>query len=172
MGNRIFNFNNYILNENSKKTYEEVYDLIVKYINLTLESDIQINQYVPNTHIAKVFKDVLIFLELENMYYDDFHGEYQHKGEEWSEEGGYKEVYTTVKTDIHFLKYLENGTYFNSELLKSNTEEEIHRVYQKLREKKDEIRNNILLARIKLEHIIMPHLTKSNLDSHKIKIDA
>ena len=147
-----------------------MFNLIVEYIKKTLNSEKKINEYVPNTHIAEHFKDVLIYLELENMYPNEFHIEHQTTGEQWTKEKGTEYITNTVKSDYHILKWLETGEYFNKELLKQNGEDEIHRVYQKLRDKYDEVRNTMKIVNIRLDSYIMKHLVKKDLKSHKIKI--
>jgi hypothetical protein len=135
-----------------KNSFEYVFKLISKYIKQTLDSDIQINQYVPNSHIAQSFRDVLIACEMEDMYKDVYHNL----------------PHDDVPT-ISFLNVIDQ--YFNEELLKQNGNDEIHRVYQKLREKYDYIRNNLKLidTRIPFEYN-MQHKIKKDLKSHKIKI--
>jgi len=137
--------------ENQNKivlSYEEMYDLIVSYIKNTMKAKEQIDEYVPNYHIAQNFRDVLIHLELENMYPNEFK----------SVEG------------LEILNNLNKDNYFSEELLKNNGTDEIYRVYQKLREKRDIIRNIMILAGIELQDVVMPHKSKEDLKSHKIRI--
>ena len=154
---------------NTSPSYNNMYNLIVLYIKETLKSPLKINEYVPNTHIADTFRDVLVFLELENMYPNEFHNEHTYKGEIWTREKGKQETIHTEKSNFHFLNILEDG-YFNKTLLLNNKEEEIHRVYQKLRERHDPIRNNMKSVDISLRDIVMPHKSKRDLKSYKIKI--
>ncbi len=56
--------------------------------------------------------------------------------------------------------------YFELKRLKKDGIDEIHRTYQKLREKKDDVRNYIMLGRIVLRDYIVPQLS----NSYKIKI--
>ena len=170
MREQIDNFKNFLLKENRVSTYNEMFNLIVEYIKKTLNSEKKINEYVPNTYIAEHFKDVLIYLELENIYPNEFHIEHQTTGEQWTKEKGTEYITNTVKSDYHILKWLETGEYFNKELLKQNGEDEIHRVYQKLRNKYDEVRNTMKIVNIHLDSYIMKHLVKKDLKSHKIKI--
>ncbi len=150
--------------------YSETYNLIVSYIKQTLKSEKQINEYVPNSHIADTFKDVLIYLELEDMFPIEFHDEHTCIGSTWSSEKGEEKTINQEKSNYHILKYLETGDYFNQELLIKNGSEEIHRVYQKLRNKYDEIRNTMKIVNISLSDYIMVHLNNRDLKSHKIKI--
>jgi len=157
------------LNEDAISSYEDKYKLIILYIKETLKSDKQINEYVSNSHIAEIFREVLVYLELENMYPNEFHIEHQTRGEQWTQENGTEYITNTVKSDYHILKYLESGEYFNKKLLKQNGVSEIHRVYQKLRDKYDEVRNTMKIVDIKLSDYIMKHKVKRDLKAHKIK---
>jgi hypothetical protein len=170
MREQIDKFKNFLLKENKVSTYNDMFNLIIEYIKKTLNSEKKINDYVPNTHIAEYFRDVLIYLELENMYPNEFHIEHQTTGEQWTKEKGTEYITNTVKSDYHILKWLETGEYFNKELLKQNGEDEIRRVYQKLRDKYDEVRNTMKIVNIHLDSYIMKHLVKKDLKSHKIKI--
>jgi hypothetical protein len=137
-----------LLMEQTGLSYEEMYDLIVLYIKNTMKSKEQIDKWVPNYHIAQKFRDVLIHLELEHMYPEDFRSfEY-----------------------LKILKNLNDHNYFNKDLLKKNGTGEIYRAYQQLREKTDRIRNIMILAGIKLRDVVMPHKSKEDLKSHKIRI--
>ena len=151
---------NPVKKENKVSYYKEMYKLITLYIKETLKSEKHINEYVPNSHIAESFRDVLKYLELENMYPNEFHVEHQITGEQFTKEKGTEFTTTTVKSDYHILKYLESDEYFNMELLKQNGETEIHRVYQKLRNKHDKVRNNIKIASFKLPNYITQHKVK------------
>ena len=170
MREQIDNFKNFLLKENKVSSYNDMFNLIIEYIKKTLNIKKKINDYVPNTHIAEYFRDVLIYLELENMYPNEFHIEHQTTGEQWTKEKGTEYITNTVKSDYHILKWLETGEYFNKELLKQNGEDEIHRVYQKLRDKYDEVRNTMNIVNIHLDSYIMKHLVKKDLKSNKIKI--
>lgn len=170
MGKYVESFEDRLLKENSEKTYENMYKLIVLYIKETLKIEIEINEHVPNTHIAETFKDVLKYLELEHMYPKEFHEEYSYTGSKWTLEKGTEVVITTHKYEHHILKYLITGVYFNKKLLKENGISEIHRVYQKLREKDDEIRNTMKLVSTHLRDYVMKHLSSNDLQADKIKI--
>lgn len=170
MREHIDRFKTFLLKENKVSSYEEMYKLITLYIKETLKSDKQINEYVPNSHIAESFRDVLIYLELENMYPNEFHVEHQTTGEQWTKEKGTEYITNTVKSDYHILKHLEGDEYFNKELLKQNGISEIHRVYQKLRDKHDEVRNTMKIVNLHLSNYIMKHIVKNDLNAHKLKI--
>lgn len=122
-----------------KLTYDEMYDLIVSYIKNTMEYNGQFCEYIPNYHIAEKFMVVLINLELEHMYPYEF-----------------KSVYD----DLKILTNLNNDNYFNKELLNKNGSGEIYRVYEKLREKEDKIRNIMMLVGIELRNVVLPYKTK------------
>lgn len=64
-------------NENSIK-FDKVFKTVKKYIDFTLKTEIQINNYVPNTHIAATFKEVLQACEKENMYPNIYHNIRKH----------------------------------------------------------------------------------------------
>jgi len=154
------NYNNHI-NENKSNNYKTYYNLIVKYIRTTLKSKKQINEYVPNTHIAEIFREVLIYLELENMYPIIFHDEYIQKG---------GTIYHEIikKSNYHVLSHIDE--YFNSKLLKENGIKEIHKVYQKLRIKDNYLRILMKLVNLHLNEYINMHLHHRNLIAHKIRI--
>lgn len=167
--------NNYYLYENKNiGTFKTIDKTIREYIKQTLKLDKQINQYVPNTHIADVFKDVLIYSELENETPEVFHNvkedPYDKLGPnvdpndyDVMDDGRFvkKKTYSVGINDILIPEY------FDLKRLKENPVEEIHRTYHKLREKKDEVRNIIILGRIVLprEYTHQPYSK-----SHKIKI--
>lgn len=92
-----------------------------------------INPHVPNSHIAQLFEEVIDAMVMELYFKEDFE-----------------------KAGIEFTKYAERD--FESIEGKSEKEqiEIIHRAYQKLREKDNEIRNNLKLMDIKLADIVMP----------------
>lgn len=148
--------------------------IIREYIKKALKSDnVQIDKYVPNTHIAEVFKNVLIYSELESLneyiYHNVKHDPYDSIGSNNPadyyilEDGRYmlKEMYSVG------INHLLIPEYFDSKRLKKDGNDEIYRTYQKLREKKDIVRNTILLGRIVLpQEYVHPPLAKA----YKIKI--
>jgi len=153
--------------------FNNIYKSIKTYIDYTLKSETQINEYVPNTHIAKVFKDVLIYSELEDMYQNVFHnvkhdpydsiGTNNPDDYDRLEDGRYvkKETYSVGINDILIPEY------FDLKRLKIDGVDEIHRTYQKLREKKDKVRNTLKLGRIVLPY---EYTDKNLTKSIKIKI--
>ena len=88
-------------------------------------------------------------------------------------DGSIIDVYNN-SIDIHYcgeedLDYIDD--YFNLERLKSNGVEEIHNTYQKLRDKKDIIRNNLMLIDTRIPHEYnMKHKQNNDLKSDKIRI--
>ncbi len=92
-----------------------------------------INPHVPNSYIAQLFEEVIDAMVMELYFKEDFE-----------------------KASIEFIKYAERD--FESIEGKPEPEqiEIIHRAYQKLREKDNEIRNNLKLMDIKLADIVMP----------------
>ena len=53
--------------------FDIVFNNIKKYIDFTLKCQTQINDYVPNRHIAEIFKEVLQACEKESMYPEIYH---------------------------------------------------------------------------------------------------
>jgi hypothetical protein len=98
-----------------------------------LSLDEKINDHVPNSHIAQLFEEVIDGMVMELYFNEAFQ-----------------------KAGIEFIKYVIRD--FESISGKSKTEQItiIHRSYQKLREKDNEIRNNLKLMDIKLSNIVMP----------------
>jgi hypothetical protein len=101
--------------------------------NLLNDKLLDVNNFVPNSHIAQLFEEVIDAMVMELYFKEDFE-----------------------KANIEFIKYAERN--FISIEGKSEPEqiEIIHRAYQKLREKDNEIRNNLKLMDIKLADIVMP----------------
>jgi len=119
----------------AQTTKEYVFDIIVDYllqINL-FSINTQLNEYVPNSHIAETFEEVIDALVFELYFPKEFE-----------------------KSGIHFIKYAERD--FQSIEGKSLEEQKevIHNAYQKLKEKDNEIRNNLQLMDIRLHDLIMP----------------
>jgi hypothetical protein len=113
------------------KPFEILVDYIL-YIN-SLEKG-QINPHVPNTHLVQPFEEVIDAMVMELYFEEDF-----------------------KKVGIEFIKYAERD-FKAIEHLKTEKEkiEVIHEAYQKLRQKDNEIRNNLKLMDIKLADIVMP----------------
>lgn len=151
-------------------SYNKIYKTILAYIEVTLNADVQINEYVPNYHIADTFKNVLIFIELENMYPDIYH---YIKYDQVDNIGNSTNDYIKLdngkfqRTDTYSIGVIDLlNQYFNIDKLKEIGNEEIHNVYQKLRNKYDRVRNNM-----KLNHIIFDYkyANPSQTKAYKIK---
>lgn len=174
MREHIDKFKEFILKESIDKSidFEKIDKVIRTYIKYVLKTDEKISQFVPNIHIADIFKDVLIYSELESKNEDLFHnvkydpydsiGTSNPDDYDRLEDGRYvkKETYSVGINDVLIPEY------FDLKRLKSDGLDEIYKTYQKLREKKDVVRNNILLGRIVLRDYTHPQLSKS----YKLKI--
>jgi len=119
-------YSNYDIN-----AFQKISSYIITLLNL--KSEISINPHVPNSHIAQLFEEVIDAMVMELYFKEDFE-----------------------KAGIEFIKYAERD--FESIDGKPETEhfKIIHRAYQKLREKDNQIRNNLKLMDIKLADIVMP----------------
>jgi hypothetical protein len=162
-------FKDFIIKESVDKSndFETIDKVIRTYIKYVLKTDKKIMEFIPNTHIAEIFKDVLIYSELESknqyIYHSIKHDPYDSIGTnnpkdyDRLEDGRYvkKETYSV---EINHILIPE---YFDLKRLKTDGVDEIHRTYQKLREKKDVVRNNIILGRIVLRDYTHPQLSKS-----------
>ncbi len=117
----------------SRRDIQNTFIQIVEYILKLKMASLEINSHVPNSHIAQLFEEVIDAMVMELYFKEDF------------ENAG-----------IEFIKYAERD--FESIEGKSEKEqiEIIHLAYQKLREKDNEIRNNLKLMDIKLADIVMP----------------
>lgn len=165
---------NFTLNESVDSSDFDIIDKTIRaYMKAALKSKEQIIEFVPNYHIADSFKDVLIHSELENDNPDMFHkvkddpydsiGSNNPDDYDRLEDGSYvkKETYSVGINDTLIPEY------FDMKRLKQDGVDEVYRAYQKLREKKDEVRNKIILARIVLpREYVDPSVAKS----YKIKI--
>lgn len=169
MREHIDNFKDFILKEpiNKSSDFETIDKVIRTYIKQVLKADEKINQFIPNTHIAETFKYVLIYSELESKNEDTFHnvkhdpydsiGTNNPDDYDRLEDGRYvkKETYSVG------INHLLIPEYFDLKRLKTDGIDEIHKTYQKLREKRDDVRNNIILGRIVLIDYTHPQLSKS-----------
>lgn len=109
------------------------FETAISYILTIIKHNSTINEYVPNSHIVQVFEEVIDALVYELYFGEDF-----------------------KKVGISFMKYAERD--FSS--IEGKNEEEaikiIHSAYQKLREKDNEIRQNLKLMDTRLADLIMP----------------
>lgn len=120
------------ITKQSQLPYEILVDFIV-FLNTNKEP---INEFVPNSHIVETFEEVIDAMVFELYFPQDF------------EDVG-----------IHFTKYAERDFLPIEGKTLEEQKEIIHNAYQKLREKDNEIRNNLKEMKIELRDLIMPILT-------------
>ncbi len=174
MREQIDRFKDFILKESVSKTtnFETIDKVIRTYIKYVLKTDENISEYVPNTHIAEIFKDVLIYSELESKNEDLFHNvkhnPYDSIGPNNPDDYDILDDGRYVKKETYSvgINNLLIPDYFDLEKLRNDGIDEIRRTYQKLREKKDDVRNKIMLGRIVLRGYTHPQLS----NSYNIKI--
>lgn len=117
------------------KTQQKIMSALTEYIYFlkSLDEINPINNHVPNSHLVQLFEEVIDALVYELYFEEDF-----------------------KKAGIEFMKYAQRD--FKS--IEGKGEKEataiIEKVYQTLREKNNEIRNNLKLMDIKLADLIMP----------------
>ncbi len=111
--------------------------IIAQIIQYIIKLKNTINEYVPNSHIVDIFEEVIDGMVYELYFKEDFEA-----------------------VNIEFIKYAERdfksieGIDDESEKIKI-----IHEAYQKLREKDNEIRNNLKLMLIELKDLLTPIIT-------------
>lgn len=107
--------------------------VLTQYMEILAISKLAVDDFVSNSHVAQSLEEVIDAMVMELYFKEDF-----------------------AKAGIEFIKFAERD--FASIEGKPETEqiEIIHRAYQKLREKNNEIRNNLKLMDIKLADIVMP----------------
>ncbi|HEY5590178.1 MAG TPA: N-6 DNA methylase [Paludibacter sp.] len=96
----------------------------------------QLNEFVPNSHIIQLFEEVIDAMVFELYFPDDF-----------------------KKADIHFIEYVERDFIPIEGKTPVEQKEILHNAYQKLREKDNEIRNNLKEMKLELRDLLMPILT-------------
>jgi len=108
---------------------------LVDYILFVLSEEVKeaINENTSNSHIVQLFEEVIDALVYELYFVDDF-----------------------KKAEISFNKYAERDFISIEGLSKVEKIEIINSVYQKLREKDNEIRQNLKLMDTRLNDIVMP----------------
>lgn len=114
---------------------QEVIKIVVDYIlYVNSQEKDPINPHVPNSHLVQLFEEVIDAMVMELYFQEDF-----------------------KKAGIAFIKYAERD-FASIEYLKTEKQktEVIHQAYQTLRQKDNEIRNNLKLMDIKLADIVMP----------------
>ena len=117
-----------------KEIIKSMFEIIVDYIVFIYSQVDSINIHVPNSHLIQLFEEVIDAMVMELYFVKDF----QNAG-------------------IEFMKYAKRD-FKSLEQLKTEEEkiEVIHQAYQTLRQKDNEIRNNLKLMDIKLADIVMP----------------
>ena len=118
-----------ICSESAKKSFMK----ITAHVNSLFSFKSNINLHVPNSHITQLFEEVIDAMVMELYFKEDFE-----------------------KSGIEFIKYSERDFEPIEEKSEPEQIEIIHSAYQKLREKDNEIRNNLKLMDIKLADIVMP----------------
>lgn len=121
----------HLVSNKSQSVFIKIVDYILFLNNLEIEK--AINEFVPNSHIAQLFEEVIDALVYELYFEEDF-----------------------KKAGIEFMKYAQKD--FKSIEGKGEKEaiEIIHKAYQTLREKNNEIRQNLKLMDTRLAELIMP----------------
>lgn len=109
------------------------FKILVDYILLLKAEDEPLNDFVPNSHIVETFEEVIDAMVFELYFPEDF-----------------------KKAGIHFIDYVERDFIPIEGKTLVEQKEIIHNAYQKLREKDNEIRNNLKLMDTRLENIVMP----------------
>lgn len=105
----------------------------VEYLLFLNRIHSEINEFVPNSHIIETFEEVIDAMVMELYFKEDFERE-----------------------GIEFIKYAERDFKPIEGLEESEQIKIIHEAYQKLREKENEIRNNLKLMDTRLNDIVMP----------------
>ena len=128
--------------------YDIVIKTILKYIMYVRKCDKKLNQHVPNKHIADIFKEYLVRIDLESKFTNEYKyveenhhnitsiGNNDPKDYVKQEDGSYSK--TTIR-DMRLIGYMKD--YFDSSRLRKYGIDEINKTYQKLREKNDDVRN-------------------------------
>ena len=113
---------------------QKPFEILVDYILLLKSKTKKINEFVDNEHIAQVFEEVIDAMVMELYFEEEFHAK-----------------------DLYFIRYVERD-FKPIEHLESEEEKAkvINEAYQKLRQKDNEIRNNLKLMDLKLPDIVGP----------------
>ncbi|WP_346856870.1 TaqI-like C-terminal specificity domain-containing protein [uncultured Draconibacterium sp.] len=114
--------------------YSKIFDNVLDYLLYLDDSkDIPLNDFVPNSHLINLFDEIIDALVFELYFPNEFQ-----------------------KADIQFAKYVERDFQSIEGLNETEKKGAIHEAYQKLRDKHNEIRNNLILMDIRLAEIVMP----------------
>ncbi len=111
------------------------FEILVDYIIwLKQNKDKSINEYVDNEFIAKEFERVIDAMVYELYFEEELHSE-----------------------DLYFIKYANNDFEpIEKEMDDRIIAQIIHKAYQRLRDRDNEIRNNIKLLTVRLKDLILP----------------
>lgn len=109
-----------------------VFSIITDTIQVLKETDLKVSNHVSNNHIIQLIEEINDAMVMELYFKDDFE-----------------------KANIEFVKYVKRDFESIEDKKESIQIEVIHNTYQKLREKENEIRNNLKLISIKLSDTIM-----------------
>ncbi len=121
-----------IIKTNNQKSLS----ILASYVLYLNNVNYQINEYVPNSHISQTFEDVIDAIVFEFYFPKEFE-----------------------EANIHFTQYAERDFLTLDKKSQTEQKEIIHNAYQKLREKDNEIRNNLKAMKIELRDLLMPILT-------------
>ena len=111
----------------------KIFEILVEYLLIILSDRIIINYQVSDSYLAQLLREIIDAMIMELYFKDDF-----------------------KKVGIEFIRYAERDFISIENKSKSEIIEIIHSVYQKLREKDNEIRNNLKLMDTRLAEIVMP----------------
>ena len=118
------------LDEKHSKLLDTIIDYLL-FLNKDTES--ALNAFVPNSHIISLFDEINDAMVFELYFPKEF-----------------------KQADIEFFKYAKRDFKPIDGLSNNEKKEVIHQAYQKLRDKHNEIRNNLKLMDIRLADIVMP----------------
>ena len=113
------------------KSLATISNQVIFAANLSVEK--AINQHVPNNHIVQAFEEVINAMVYELYFEKDFRD-----------------------AGIEFIKFVERDFESIEDKDENQKIEIVHNAYQKLREKDNEIRNNLKLMDIKLSDLVGP----------------
>ncbi|NTU73135.1 N-6 DNA methylase [Candidatus Roizmanbacteria bacterium] len=112
---------------------KKIIEVVVNYMLFINKTSKQINDHVPNIHLFQLFEEVIDAMVMELYFKEDFE-----------------------KAGIIFTQYAKRDFEPIEGKLEVVQIEIIHQAYQKMREKDNEIRNNLKLMDIKLADIVIP----------------
>lgn len=111
---------------------QKPFEVLVDYIQYLKAYENPVNEYVPNEHVAEVFEEVIDGMVFELYFKDEF-----------------------KKASLGFHEFAVRDFKSIEGKDEKETREIIHSSYQMLREKENEIRNNLKLMDTRLEDIVM-----------------